>query len=187
MRIAPRRRDESRASARRSGRLCGICWSSLLAGFLDPTVLVAEEGTGALEINGAFEADLQETNAQLVFNQRASIWMLQIRSRREYKKQHGSGFTANLFFSRKFDAASDTYPIRFQYLSSSDTLGGSVIVSGKKRVVFSHDTEGTANFAAFDERVEGSFEFFAYSGSKEPRQKISVKGTFSCPRGEALK
>ncbi len=40
---------------------------------------------------------------------------------------------------------------------------------------------------AFDKRVEGSFEFSSYSGSKEARQKITVKGTFACPRDEALK
>ena len=153
-------------------------------GFLAATNLVA---AGTLEITSAFAAELKETRAQLVYNQRARIWMLQIRSRREYKKQHGTGFMANLFFSRKFDAASGTYPIRFHYLSSENTLGGSLIVSGKKREMLSHDTAGTANFTAFDERVEGSFEFSSYSSSKKPRRKVTVKGTFSCPRDEALK
>ena len=158
-----------------------------IVGFLAAANLVAEGRTGTLEISGTFEAELKETSVQLVFNQRARIWMLQIRSRREYKKQHGNGFMANLFFSRKFSAAPGIYPIRFHYLSKENTLGGSLKVSGKKREMFSHDTEGSARFTAFDTWVEGSFEFSSYSASKEPRQKITVKGTFACPRDEALK
>ncbi len=50
-------------------------------GFLAAINLVAEERSGTLEISGALEADLKETSAQLVFNQRARTWMLQLRSR----------------------------------------------------------------------------------------------------------
>lgn len=58
--------------------------------------------------------------------------MFQIRPQLEYKKQSGNNFMATLFFSRKFDAASGTYLIRLQYLSSDNTLEGSLIVLGKK-------------------------------------------------------
>ena len=54
--------------------------------------------------------------------------------------------------------------------------------------MFSHDTERVVpKFTAFDKRVEGRLEFSSYSGSKEPRQKMTVKETFACPRDEALK
>lgn len=139
-----------------------------------------------LTVDGAFNANVENATGQLFFNERIGIWMLQVRSPREYKKQNGTGFTATLFFSKDFAPRTGEFPIKFNYLSRKDTLGGSLIASGKARAMFSHDTAGKVVFSKFDQQVKGSFEFSAFDGSKEPRREVKVKGVVECPREGAF-
>ena len=159
----------------------------VLAATLFTVSAPATAGTGNLEITGSLNGTVKETSAELLYMERVKIWMLQLRSPVDHKKEHGTGFMANLFFSREFDPHPGTYTIRFSYLSKVDTLGASLVVSGEGKGMFSHNTEGAASFGEFGEKVTGKFEFTSYDGSKEDRRKVTVKGTFSLPRGDALK
>jgi hypothetical protein len=49
--------------------------------------------------------------------------------------------------------------------------------------MFSHDTEGTAEFIEFGEQVRVRFEFKTYNKSEgtEGRQGVTVKGEAVCP------
>ena len=144
-------------------------------------------GEGTIEIQGAFEAMIEDATAGVTFNERGGVWMLQLRSPREYKKAQGVGFTVNIFFSKTFTPSEGTFPVLFSYRSNPMGLGGSVLVSGNDRGTFSHDTVGEVTFSSFDDLVEGSFAFESFDGSDEPRRKIQAGGVFSCSRGEALK
>ena len=55
-------------------------------------------GERTIEIHGAFDVKIEDASADLIFNERAGIWMLQLRSPREYKKERGVGFSVNVFF-----------------------------------------------------------------------------------------
>ena len=148
---------------------------------------VDNSGKGAFSASGAYEMTLDETSAAVSYNKHVKIWMIRLYTSGEYKKKHGQGFSAQLFFSRDFAAAPGEYPIRFSYLNKENTLGGSFIVSGDDRVMFSHDTFGTVTFTAFNDRIEGNFEYKAYDRSEEPRKEVHVSGSFDLPRGDALR
>ena len=158
----------------------------VIAGMLAVAAGVVSAGDGTIDVQGAFEATIEDASVNLAFNERAGIWMLQLRSPREYKEENGVGFNVNLFFSRRFEPATGTFPILFSYLAEKDGLGGSVIVSGEESVMFSHDTAGEAVFSSFGDVVEGSFAFEAFEGSGECRRTIRVRVTFSCARGKAF-
>ena len=156
---------------------CGVIL--LAAGF-------TSAGEGTIEIQGAFDVMIEDATVDVAFNERAGIWMLQLRSPREYKKEQGVGFTVNIFFSKKCNPSEGTFPVLFSYLSKQDALGGSVLVSGEGRGTFSHDTNGEVEFSSFGDLIEGSYAFESFDGSDAPRRMIKVKGLFSCSRGEAF-
>ena len=83
---------------------------------------------------------------------------------------------------------STRYRVKFHYLSKQNTLDGSVVVSGDKRGMFSHDTDGSVTFEEFGETIKGTFEFITFKGSSEEgSEKVAVKGSFELPRGDAFK
>ncbi len=139
---------------------------------------VAEPGSGSFQITGDFEANTDDATASIFLNERVNIRMFQVRADR---------YMVTLFFSRDFTPAPGTYPIQFNYLNAKNTLGGSVIVSGDDYVMLSHDTEGTAVFEVFDEQIKGTFEFTSYDGSQEPRQQVTISGSFDMPRGSVFR
>ena len=95
-------------------------------------------------------------------------------------KKLGSSYSVNLFFSNDFEAKPGTYPVAFSYRKKTNTLGGSFIQRGG---MFSHDTNGTAEFIEFGEQVRVRFEFQVFDGSEgsEGRQAVTVKGEAVCP------
>ena len=56
-------------------------------------------------------------------------------------------------------------------------------------MLFSHDTQGEAEFLEFGDQVKVRFEFTAYDKSegKEGRAQVTVKGEAVCDRGDVLK
>ena len=130
---------------------------------------------------------IEDATVDVFFNERAGIWMLQLRSPREYKKEQGVGFSVNIFFSKTFTPSEGAFPVLFSYLSKPDGLGGSVLVSGDGKGMFSHDTNGEATFSSFGDLIEGSYAFESFDGSDDPRRMVKVSGIFSCSRGETFK
>jgi hypothetical protein len=53
--------------------------------------------------------------------------------------------------------------------------------------MLSYDTTGTAVFETFDDQIKGTFEFTIFDGSNEPRKRVTVKGKFDVPRGDAFR
>lgn len=100
-------------------------------------------------------------------------------------KKLGTSYSVNLFFSNDFEPKPGTYPIEFSYRKASKTLGGSFMQRGN---MFSHDTQGTAEFVEFGEQVKVRFEFqtFDGTGGTEGRQSVTVKGeaVCACPHSE---
>lgn len=141
----------------------------------------------SLKVDGASEVELEDLTATVFFQEGVGLWMLQLRTPPAYKRTTGSGNTATMFFSKDFELSPGRYPIRFHYRNEANTLGASWIVSGDKRVMFSHDTEGTIEFSRVDDRLEGTFEYTTFDGSEEPRQSVRVQGRFEVDRREALK
>jgi len=128
-----------------------------------------------------------EVSSSISFNSMGKVWILRLVTPREYRKQHGSGFSVNLFFSKDFTPATGTFPVKFQYRGAKDTLGGSFIISGEGRDRFSFHTDGEVVFTEFGEQIKGHFGFTTQDGTKEDSESVTVKGAFSCPRGDALK
>jgi hypothetical protein len=100
-------------------------------------------------------------------------------------KKLGTSYSVNLFFSNDFEPKPGTYPIEFSYRKASKTLGGSFMQRGN---MFSHDTQGTAEFVKFGEQVKVRFEFqtFDASDGTAGRQSVTVKGkaVCACPHSE---
>jgi hypothetical protein len=160
-----------------------ICGALLLL----PGMQAAFAADNSLNIDGAFQAEAHGLRATVFLNERIGIWMLQVGSTRAYRKATGSGYAATLFFSKKFVLREGRFPVRFRYLGKENTLGASLVVSGKNRAMFSHDTNGTIEFTRVDDRLQGSFEYTTFDRSKDPRRSVRVRGTFDVERGAALR
>ncbi len=138
------------------------------------------------EVQGA-HTGRYEVSSSISFNDMGKVWILRLVTPRAYRKEHGSGFSANLFFSKEFTPTTGRFPVKFHYRGVKDTLGGSFIISGEGREMYSFHTEGHVVFTAFGDRVEGHFEFKTQESTKEDSAVVLVKGAFSCARGDALK
>lgn len=138
-------------------------------------------------IAGAYQVELHDLEGSTFFMQRPGVWMLQLRTPKEHKETTGTGYLVTMFFSKDFSLDKGKFPIRFHYMNEKNTLGGSVIVRGEKRVQFSFDTNGTIEFTRTDDRLQGDFEYTTFDKTREPRQSVTVKGTFDVERGDALK
>lgn len=146
------------------------------------------QGKGAFSLSGDVSLNYDSAVAGIIYMKRIEIWRIQIKTPYEYKKKNGSGFMVNLFFSRKFTPKAATFPIKFSYLNKTDTLGGSLVVSGKNRGMYSNDTDGTITFKSFGDTVSGEFQMTVLKKKRgQEDQKVTVKGSFTCPRGEAFK
>jgi hypothetical protein len=156
---------------------------------ISTTIVLAGETAikSSFETSGAVKVKIDKPKVSIFFNKAIKIWMLQLKTPSDYKKKHGAAYISTLFFSRNFTPGVGEFPIKFSYLNKENTLGGSFIVSGKKRNMFSFDTEGKITFTKFDDIIEGSYQLTTYDGSKADRQQVSVKGSFSLPRGDAFK
>lgn len=142
--------------------------------------------TASFTITGAVEASVDDATSFVSKIERIKIWKLTLTPPRAYKEENGHDIIVSLFFSRNFDPKPGTYPVQFSYLNAENAMGGSVVVLGEGRNMYSHDTEGEVTFESFDERLIGSFHFVSYDGSNEDRHEVSVEGTFDCERGDAL-
>jgi len=146
---------------------------------------VDPKGKGAFTISGDVSLNYDSAKARIVYLKPIKIWRLEIKTPYKYKKANGSGYTVSLFFSRKFTPKAGTFPIKFSYLNKVDTMGGSLVVSGKNRGMYSHDTDGTITFTSFSDTVSGKFKMTTTKG--KDKGNVSVEGSFTCPKGEAFK
>jgi hypothetical protein len=145
-------------------------------------------GKGAFMISGDRSVSYDSASARISFMKAIKIWHITLSTPYDYKKKNGSGFMVNLFFSRKFSPQTGTFPIKFSYLNEPDTLGGSLMVTGEKRGMFSHDTDGKITFKSFGDTVSGEFEMTALKKRRgQEDEKVTIKGSFTCPRGDAFK
>ncbi|MFV1980459.1 MAG: hypothetical protein ACC655_04830 [Rhodothermia bacterium] len=142
--------------------------------------------TTSFTITGDVEAVLDDATSFVSEITRLNIWKLTLRSPRTYKEEKGHDIIVSLFFSRKFEPEPGTYPIQFSYLNAENVMGGSVVVLGEEREMYSNDTEGEVTFDVFGDRITGSFHFVSNNGSDDDRREVSVEGTFDCDRGKAL-
>jgi len=135
------------------------------------------------EVSGDANLRVEPATASL-FTGRADIVTLNVVSGREAVQEHGRSYSANLFFSQSFDPQPGVYPIKFSYRGEANTLGGSFIGEG----MYSHDTEGEAEFMEFGDTVRVRFRFTAYSTSAgdADRKSVTVTGEAVCARGDAL-
>ena len=131
-------------------------------------------------VSGDVVVSVDEATAQMV-RIRDKIPALTISSAPASIKKLGSSYSVNLFFSNDFEPKPGTYPVQFSYRKHANTLGGSFI---KRGGMFSHDTQGTAEFVEFGEQVRVRFQFetFDKSEGSEGRQAVTVKGEAVCPR-----
>jgi len=165
-----------------SGVTCGIASASGPAGAATETPPASESAGTHFVVSGDVSASVDEATASLV-KIRGTIPALTITSAPASIKKHGKSYSVNLFFSKDFDPQPGTYPVQFSYRSSPNTLGGSVITREGR---FSHDTEGSAEFLEFGERVKVRFEFQTFDASEgsEGRRGVSVKGEAVCDRAD---
>ncbi len=145
-------------------------------------------GKGEFKVSGDRSVICDSAAASFSYMKTVKIWSITLSTPYAYKKKSGSGFMVKLFFSRKFSPKAGTFPIKFSYLNKPGTLGGSLVVSGEKRGMFSHDTEGTITFKSFGDTVTGEFEMTILKKKRGQKdQKVSINGSFTCPRGDAFK
>ena len=135
------------------------------------------------EVAGDVELRVEPATAS-IFTNRAGIVTLNVVSGREAIREHGRSHSVNLFFSRDFDPQPGTYPVKFAYRGEPNTLGGSFM--GEE--LFSHDTEGEAEFTEFGEKIRVRFRFKTYSESEgsDDRRTVTVTGEAVCNRGDAF-
>lgn len=155
-----------------------------LLGVLVPSAaaLAEDETVTRFSISGDLTVSVEEATASMI-KIRDRIPALTITSAPAAVRKLGQSYTVNLFFSEPFDPQPGTYPVQFSYQTSPNTLGGSMVTRGAR---FSTDTEGTAEFLEFGDRVHVRFEFVAFetsSGSDE-RRRVEVEGEASCPRAD---
>jgi hypothetical protein len=145
-------------------------------------------GEGAFKISGDRSVSYDSASASISFMKAIKIWHIKLSTPYDYKKREGSGFMVNLFFSRKFSPKTGTFPIKFSYLNEPNTLGGSLVVTGEKKGMFSHDTDGKITFKSFGDTVSGEFEMTTLKKRRgQEDEKVTIKGSFTCPRGDAFK
>lgn len=138
---------------------------------------LAESADGnSYTVSGAVNGTINDGRCWLNFNKFGKVWILRL------TPKDSSNPAANLFFSPVFGSpAPGEYPIRFSYRDKKATLGASVT---NQRDTYSHDTDGTVAFSRFDDRVVGSF---SYTTALKDGTSVSAKGSFDCPRGDALR
>ena len=145
----------------------------------------AQRSSTYFEVAGGVTVAMDDATATL-FKNRRNIWALNMVSSPAAVKRLKRTYGVNLFFSRKFDPKPGKYPVQFSYLNRQNTLGGSFT---GPRMLFSHDTQGEAEFLEFGDQVKVRFEFTAYDKSEgnEDRAQVTVKGEAVCDRGDAFK
>ena len=155
--------------------------SSASAGAQPP----AQRSSTYFEVAGDVTVAVDDATATL-FKNRRNIWALNMVSSPVAIKRLKRTYGVNLFFSRKFDPKPGKYPVQFSYLNRKNTLGGSFT---GPRMLFSHDTQGEAEFLEFGDQVKVRFEFTTYDKSegKSDRAQVTVKGEAVCDRGDAFK
>ena len=145
----------------------------------------AQRSSTYFEVAGDVTVAVDDATATLIKNRR-NIWALNMVSSPAAVKRLKRTYGVNLFFSRKFDPKPGKHPVQFSYLNRKNTLGGSFT---GPRMLFSHDTQGEAEFLEFGDQIKVRFEFTAYDKSegKEDRAQVTVKGEAVCDRGDAFK
>jgi len=153
----------------------------LLLTWLWITVVPGLSAQTVFETSGDVTVTVDSAAASLTENRRG-IRTLNITSAPASVRKLGKSYSANLFFSREFDPKPGKYPVAFSYLNKKNTLGGSFYGGG----LFSHDTEGEAEFLEFGEQVKVRFQFTTYDKSEgsEGRRTVTVEGEALCPRGD---
>lgn len=149
----------------------------------EPEAPAAAAADTWFEVSGDADLRVERATASL-FKGRADIVTLNIVSGPAAVRELGRSYSANLFFSQDFEARPGTYPIQFSYRGAANTLGGSFIGDG----MFSHDTEGEAEFTEFGDTVRVRFSFTTYSTSQgeTDRSSVTVSGEAVCARGDVL-
>lgn len=134
----------------------------------------AGHGDTYFAVSGDVTAEVDAADATLV-KIRGTIPAMTIVSAPASVRKLGTSYSVNLFFPEGFEPKPGVYPIRFSYRKHPDTLGGSFLQRGAR---FSHDTEGTAEFTEFGDKVRVRFEFevFDRSEGKDGRKRVLVKG-----------
>jgi hypothetical protein len=165
----------------RGGRTFGIDLLLISLAFFGTTSCAEEVAKDEtyFSVSGDVSVSVDQATAQMV-RIRDRTPALTITSAPASIKKLGGSHSVNLFFSDDFAPNTGTYPIAFSYRKHANTLGGSFIKPGG---MFSHDTEGTAEFIEFGEQVRVRFEFKTYNKSEgtEGRQGVTVKGEAVCP------
>jgi hypothetical protein len=161
--------------------------ASVILFFSSPIPTSSVPDTTSFTIAGDVEASVSDATSFVSEITRINIWKITLSPPGTYKEESGQDLIVSLFFSRNFEPKPGTYPVQFSYLNGENVMGGSVVVLGEERDMYSHDTEGEVTFEVFDDRLKGSFHFVSYNGSDENRKEISIEGKFECDRGEALK
>ena len=155
----------------------------LLLTWLLITIAPGSSAQTVFETSGDVTVTVDPATASLTKNRRG-IRTLNITSAPASIRELGKSYSANLFFSREFDPKPGKYPVVFSYLNKQNTLGGSFFGGG----LFSHDTQGEAEFLEFGEQVKVRFQFTTYDKSegKDGRRTVTVKGEAVCPRGDVF-
>ena len=130
------------------------------------------------ESTGDVAVTVEDADASIIKN-RANIVTLNIVTSTASIKKLKQSYSVNLFFSRDFEAKPGQYPIEFSYLNKKDTLGGSFV---SRAGMFSHDTQGEAEFLEFGDQITVKFSFrtFDKSEGSADRRMVTVTGFATC-------
>lgn len=159
--------------------ITGVLAASLTVTGLTLQNALAAESETFFSVTGDVEVNIEEATAQMV-RIGGRVPAINVSSAPASIKKLGKSYSVNLFFSNDFDPQPGTYPVQFSYRKHPNTLGGSFMQSAD---MFSHDTEGTAEFIEFGEQVRFRFEFQVFDSSEgsEGRRGVTVKGEAVCP------
>ncbi|MCP5104006.1 MAG: hypothetical protein GY950_11535 [bacterium] len=142
----------------------------------------AAVGESSFKYKGFVSGEAANATARFSYMKRINIWHLSLST---FDKTTRERVSVNIFFSRKFNPKSGTFPIAFSYLNKPGTCGGSFsFKKGNKRGRFSHDTKGEITFETFKEKAKGSFRMDVFD---RDGKKIEVSGSFELEMGDAFK